>query len=300
MKSMTYLKNNKGFALVSALSAMLLLLAISSAAMIMSQLGSFTVASEKKYQLAAWAAEYGLNVGVSATSGSCPASASGSTGNGASYSYFSVTGGSYCFIHSTGSFGEASVVKTAVVPAGGSYWSAVSTYGGNFNVSGSSSIVGCDTTDTASCPNYASGITNFSGSSLTGGYLTGTITPGNCPSNPNGVIGNPAVQSSPEADTDITDKYFNSDSESDVIADLASKYAINLPALTISGTAGIDYCSVVITSIIPYGDNDKNVFTSALAGIFAFMLLILFMLRRFNIKRLGYANFIVLFFCLLR
>lgn len=146
---------NKGFALVAALVVMTLLLALGGAAMTMSQLGFTAISAEKKYQLANWAAEYGLYKGVEGVvrTAICPAYTTGDIDTSSSYrySFFGIKDedDSNCFIHATGTYGSARVNKNIIVPRSGSDWGALVTRGCTIDLSGSSGIAGCDDDENA-------------------------------------------------------------------------------------------------------------------------------------------------------
>ncbi len=144
-------KNQEGIALPVVLMVMLLLLALSAAAMVMSHLGYTSLTSDIRYQRAEKAADAGLNDVISRVlpGAQCPASTgspvNGTVGN-ASYSAFSINDANYtsCLVYSTGTFGNAKVIKVAVVPRAGTDWGGLRILGGRINLSGSSAIAGCD------------------------------------------------------------------------------------------------------------------------------------------------------------
>ncbi|MBF0327698.1 MAG: hypothetical protein HQL10_00900 [Nitrospirae bacterium] len=112
------IRNERGMAILIALTVMLLILVIAGASMTISQLGYMSVGSEQKYQLATAAAEYALNAGVAAAATCSPTSTSGSLTGGASYSYFGRPDNSstYCFVYGKGQMGTASIIRVTVVP----------------------------------------------------------------------------------------------------------------------------------------------------------------------------------------
>lgn len=147
------MKNEKGFILAAVLAMTLLVMILGTAAIKMSELGYMAYGSGRKYQVAGTASEFGLNTAIASvvTNSACPVATSGTVNTGgvnASYSYFSVSGGGYCFIHGKGTFGGATVVKTAVVPASvpAQLAAVVFRNGGHFDVGGSSTIQNCNTT----------------------------------------------------------------------------------------------------------------------------------------------------------
>src|SRR5208283_1555234 len=246
------MKNERGFALVLALVVSALLLALGGTALLMSQLGYFTVASEKKFQLANWAAEYAVNSGVmyAINNNSCPPS-TGPTAltGGASYSYFSQSASNFCFIKGTGTIAGATVVKTVVVPAGGSAPFGALTLRdvGTLQLSGSSAISNCD----LSCP--TPGV-------VFGGSITQQITGGlhntdSCPNNPQGIYGSPYASEnqngvactqtngscSSSALPDETSSFFNTSSFSGLQSGLSTTYNGN-------GSVSVNVSSLSITS----------------------------------------------------
>ncbi|MGO9611760.1 MAG: hypothetical protein ACLPX5_01830 [Dissulfurispiraceae bacterium] len=246
------MKNERGFALVLALVVSALLLALGGTALLMSQLGYFTVSSEKKFQLANWAAEYAVNSGVlyAVSNNSCPPS-TGPTAltGGASYSYFSQSASNFCFIKGTGTIAGATVVKTVIVPAGGSapFGALTLRDGGTLQLSGSSAISNCDT----SCP--TPGV-------VYGGTITQQITGGlhntdSCPTNPQGIYGSPYATEnssgvactntngscSSSALPDQTASYFNTSSFSGLQTGLSTTYNGN-------GSVSVNASNLSITS----------------------------------------------------
>ncbi len=187
------MRNERGMILATVMIIVLLVMVLTTAGLKMSELGYQAYGSEKKYQMAGWAAEYALNTGIDSvvSTQSCPGSSGNLTltygGVNVTYSYSSATGGNYCMIHASGSFGGAKVVKIAAVPKISSGYGALTIRnGGNMTVSGSSAIVNC--TSTCKTPGVV-----FGGSitqNISGAYETTT-----CPNNPKGIYGEPtAVQ----------------------------------------------------------------------------------------------------------
>lgn len=142
------LKDQKGVALPVVLVVMLLLLALGAAAMMMSNLGYSSLASETKYQYADKAAEAGIKAAIAdkiIPNAQCPQTGSGTVG-GANYSYVGIpdANDTYCFLRAEGIFSGAKVVKTTVVPRVGSEWAAMVAKGCTIVLDGSSGIAGCD------------------------------------------------------------------------------------------------------------------------------------------------------------
>ncbi|MCC6345615.1 MAG: hypothetical protein IT388_00350, partial [Nitrospirales bacterium] len=182
---MKKLREEKGFAIIAAMAVSALLLAVAGAAMVMSQMGYIALSSEKKFQLANWAAEYAVNQGIlnsttcSSAAANCPSMTAGGTCN-----YFGVSGGSFCFVYGTGRYGAAKIVKTAVVPKGSAQYGALTLRnGGVLQLGGSSSIVNCDTGCGTPGVMYGGSITQ----QINGGLHNTT----SCPNNPSGIYGTP-------------------------------------------------------------------------------------------------------------
>ncbi|GEM_PF-6876138 len=190
MKAIRHIKNERGIALVASLMIMLLLLVLGAAAMQMSQLGFFAVSAEKKYQIANWAAEYAVQEGINVTvaNNACIASTgTGSAGDG-SYTYYRMPSSNFCYIHGTGTYVGAKVVKTVVVPRLSTAEMGAITLrnGGSISMGGSSSIVNCDTNCKTPGVVYGTGLT------LDVNSINDDTT---CPNNPRGLYGSPhAVQ----------------------------------------------------------------------------------------------------------
>ncbi|MBZ0156823.1 MAG: hypothetical protein K8I29_11525 [Alphaproteobacteria bacterium] len=236
-------KNEQGFVMISALAIVALLLALAGAAMIMSELGHLSLSSEKRYQLANWAAEYAVYDGVNyaVEYAACPPNKSGTVGTGfnqANYIYYSVAAADYCFIHGKGSIGNGSVVKTLVVPKTAA-WGGMVTRGGTINLQGNAAaIAGCDTSDTSSC-GIMPGV--ISGSELGGNY--GTTATTTCAANPvGGLVGSPPMLIDPSLG-DLFARYFDvTDTDSDGVFwddlqnTLSAKFGIDAAGLTSDGT----------------------------------------------------------------
>ncbi len=179
------LREEKGFAIIAAMAVSALLLAVAGAAMLMSQIGYMALSSEKKFQLANWAAEYAVNQGIlnsttcSSVATNCPSMTAGGT-----CTYFGVSGGSFCFVYGTGQYGSARIVKTAVVPKGTAQYGALTLRnGGVLQLGGSSAIVNCDTSCGTPGVVYGGSITQ----QINGGLHNTT----SCPNNPSGIYGTP-------------------------------------------------------------------------------------------------------------
>ena len=199
MKGLSHIREQRGIALVVALMVMVLFIALGAAAMMMSQLGYMAISSEKRYQIANWAAEYGLNKGLesllpSSVNPICSTGGSGSATSGSNYSYFGAgIGGNFCYIHSTGTQGNAKVVKTVLVPRNptAQHGALVLRNGGSIDMGGSSSIVNCDTTCKTPGVVYGTGL-NLNINSISDDT--------SCPNNPRGIYGSPHAVQDAEGD----------------------------------------------------------------------------------------------------
>lgn len=238
MKGRRQIRNNRGFALVAALVVTTLLLALGGSAMIMSSLGYLSISSDKKYQLANWAADYAINGAIkyAVDNAACPPSTvTGTVGTGVNqvnWTYFAVpaSASQYCFIHAKGYIGSTSVVKTLVVPKTAKFGGLV-TRGGSINLTGNATaIAGCDTTDTASC-GIMPGV--ISAKQPTGNYGTNPST--TCASNPiGGLVGSPPYIIEDRGDLfavyfDVTDPNGDGNFWDGLQAAIASKYGIPIP-----------------------------------------------------------------------
>ena len=145
------IRGEKGYILVAVMVIGMLVAIIGFAASKMSDLGAATYGSQKKYEIAGAAAEYAVNQAINSISltGTCPGltSAQINDSNGANYQYRAFPTGGYCFIRGQGSYRNATVVKTVVVPDTGDfdYGALTVRNGGSAATSGSSAIVSCDT-----------------------------------------------------------------------------------------------------------------------------------------------------------
>ena len=223
---------NRGFALVAALVVMTLLLAIAGAAMTNSSLGFMSISSDRKYQLATWAADYAINEAIkySVATAMCPPSqVSGTVGSGinqASWTYFAVPAiaSQYCFVHGRGFLGSTSVIKTTVVPRTAKFGGMI-TRGGTINITGgAAAVAGCDTDDTASCGIMPGVITS---SSLSGNFGQQPST--TCASNPlGGLVGSPPIVQDAGIG-DLFARYFNVTDWNNLKTTIASKYGITMP-----------------------------------------------------------------------
>lgn len=215
MINLERLKEQNGIALPMVLMVMLLLLALGAAAMMMSNLGYTSLSSETRYQYAEKAAESGINDAVTRVipTALCPQNGTGNVGN-ASYTFFGINDANYlnCLIYSTGTFGNAKVVKVAVVPRAGSEWAALRTLSGTINLSGSSAIAGCDDDESAYTDRCGvvsaliySGSLNYQQSDVSNPLINCT---GEGPLK--GFEGNPPLQPVPTpSQTELLAKYFN-------------------------------------------------------------------------------------------
>ncbi|HWR90232.1 MAG TPA: hypothetical protein VN260_08230 [Dissulfurispiraceae bacterium] len=220
------MKNQGGFAAVAAIVVTFLLLAIGGSAMVMSQLGYSTVASENKYQVANSAAERAVNAGVQNVISLqvCNLTATNVLANGATSFFFTTPDATsnYCFIYGRGTFGAtnpATVVMTTVVPIAASNWGAmVLKNGGTLLIGGSSSIASCD----ANCRGPAV----VSGGPISGQYTTDTT----CKNNNKGIVGDPAIQYTELGD--LVPKFFNSDNFGDLKNDIGNAYVVDVTGLS--------------------------------------------------------------------
>jgi Tfp pilus assembly protein PilX len=144
------IKDEKGYILVAVLVIGLLVAIIGFAASKMTDLGTATYGGQKKYEIAAAAAEYAVNQAINHISlvGACPTSTTSqmTDSNAAAYQYLGNQAGGYCFIRGQGMFRDAKVVKTVVVPdtSDFDYGALTMRYGGATATSGSSAIMNCD------------------------------------------------------------------------------------------------------------------------------------------------------------
>lgn len=215
MKTTSYIKNDKGIALFFALVIVVLLSALGAVAMMMSQLGFTAISAEKKYQLANWAAEYGVYKGVERVINNaiCPdtAATTGAIGS-SSYSFFGVKDidDGYCLIHATGRQGNARVNKTVVVPRAGADWGAMVAKGCNITLSGSSGIAGCDD-DEVGYADRCGVITALihDGAIVNSNAVSETLTLCRAEGKIKGLDGNPPEMRSPKTlQVDLVEKYF--------------------------------------------------------------------------------------------
>lgn len=228
------MNNEDGFALVAALVIMLMLMSIAGAAMTLSQLGSISVGSEKKYLLASAAAEYALNdalIKVGKGTVSCGTVQTSTRLATATYRYITIAdvAGSSCFIQASGQFGGAIVVRTAVVsvPLWGGVGAVTLRGGGSVELSGSSSIENCDSASAGACAGAPA--------IMTGGTFAGNADNSanhhtSCGNNNKGVT---AANSSPlrkGAVPDLVPRLFQAVDWSDFLARLSANYNIVLDA----------------------------------------------------------------------
>lgn len=262
MKTSSYIRNDKGIALVVALVIMLLLLVLGAAAMQMSQHGFTAISAEKKYQIANWAAEYAVQEGirVTAATNECTTSTeSGSAGAG-SYTYYRVPSSNLCYIHGTGTHSNAKVVKTVVVPRllTSELGAITLRNGGSLSLGGSSSIVNCDTECKTPGVVYGTGLT------LAVNTINDDTT---CPNNPRGIYGSPNAVQDIEGDAcnvtngscstspQMSDRIpvtFEADNWTDLLSRLSiiyspSGYTLNVSNLSISEMSPLVNVTVPVT-----------------------------------------------------
>jgi hypothetical protein len=274
------MRNERGFALVVVLAMCLLVMIIGTTAIKMSELGYMAYGSERRYQIAANAAEYALNAGMShiIANAACPGTGncSGtytSGGVNASYNCFSITSGNMCFIHGKGTLGGATVVKTTVVPAAlpSPLAALVFRDGGKLGVGGSSTIGSCSSTCKTPGILYGGTLTNAISE-----FNTGEVCAGQNPDK--GVYGqpNPIQNKDGTACTttngnctaptlsDRVPVLFDSTNWADLKSDFSGTYAghaVDVPNLTVSGTPSLSSlptvtadctcaCNVTLTSAL--------------------------------------------------
>ncbi len=221
----------QGFALITVLLFSMVFFALGVAALTMSYFGFHTQNSENNYQRAGWAAEYAINQAVSAlptcssTETSCPVLSL--SGLSCRYAGIPDSGNAYCLIRGVGQFRNASIVKMVVMPiAPTGNWSAMVARSGTLNLSGSSSIANCDTT----CP--AGGPAVLYQAALNGSYTPVDSTPANCPNNPTGVYGHPAVQQKSTLPNDLASTFFGGATDwAALLSALGSKYGADASGL---------------------------------------------------------------------
>jgi hypothetical protein len=144
------MKDENGYILVAVMVIGLLVSIIGFAASKMSDLGNVAYGSQKKYEIAAAAAEYAVNQAINEISlkGNCPSSTTSHINdtNRADYLYLGPQAGGYCFIRGQGMFRGANVVKTVVVPniSDFDYGALTMRFGGKTATGGSSAIMNCD------------------------------------------------------------------------------------------------------------------------------------------------------------
>ncbi|MBA4416358.1 MAG: hypothetical protein C0392_00380 [Syntrophus sp. (in: bacteria)] len=255
------MNNDKGVILVVVLAVSLMVMILAAAAIKMSELGYLAYGSEKRYQVASAASEHGINVGIKAVVDGvvdsitrCPVAAAGTLSTGgvnAGYSYFAISAGSRCFIHSTGTFGDARIVKNVIIPAaisqGAQYGALTMRNGGTVVLGGSAAIVSCSSTCEGPGMMYGGSVTL----TAKGGLID---DPATCPNNPKGIYGSPyavvnkdgnncSVSSGaitcPASDPlgDLVPTIFKSTDWTDLVNDSAGTYnghAVNVTNLTVS------------------------------------------------------------------
>ena len=264
--------SNRGIALVSALIVMMLLMALGSASYMMTNMGYAAVSSERKYQLANWAADYAVGAGASYVidKAICPPSTTitpcASLTSGASCQYFSVPDatGTFCTIYSKGKVGRSEVVKTALVPRMGSDWGGVVTRGGSITLSGSSAVAGCDDDEASyanKCGMMPALIAPPVGTNLS---ITSTSTLSelcNTEGKMKGLFGNPPHYQ-PKILDDLTPKYFgvtdennNGSAWDEFLGELEAKYGVKLKD---AGNSPIAPSLSSIQTVAPTSDPNCN------------------------------------------
>lgn len=258
-------KNDKGFILAAVLAMTVLVMLLGTAAIKMSELGYLAFGSERKYQVAGTAAEFAINTAILSvsTTGNCPSANTGTLSTGgvnASFTSFSVAGGNNCFIHSKGSFGGASVVKTTVVPTlPTGNWAALVIQSGTLDLGGSGAVAFCDT----ACPNGGPAVLYVGATTIDG--TTSVELPVDCPNNPRGAVGNPPTTQNSSLPSDLTSTYFDSTDWTDLESDLRTKYSVDSASLaSLSASCkytGTSACGTTSATNISCGATNINLTT---------------------------------------
>ncbi|MCK7508871.1 MAG: hypothetical protein MZV70_35820 [Desulfobacterales bacterium] len=221
-----------GFAAVAAIVVTFLLLAIGGSAMVMSQLGYSTVASENKYQVANAAAERAVNNGVANVISFqvCNLTATNVLANGATSFLLHHTRRDEQLLlclrpgdlrgDEPGDGGQDDGRADRRIELG----AMVLREGGTLLIGGSSSIASCD----ANCRGPAV----VSGGPISGQYTTDTT----CKNNNKGIVGDPAIQYTELGD--LVPKFFNSDNFADLKSDIGGAYGVDVTGLTNTGIPG--------------------------------------------------------------
>ncbi|MBA4416382.1 MAG: hypothetical protein C0392_00500 [Syntrophus sp. (in: bacteria)] len=260
------MNNDKGIILVIVLAVSLMVMILGATAIKMSEIGYLAYGSEKRYQVANAAAETGINAGLKyvVDNSACPASTSSTLSTGgvnASYTYFSITGGSSCFIHAKGSYGNATVVKTAIVPAASSgNWGALVVRSGTVALGGSGAIINCDT----DCSNGGPAIIYKDATTITG-TAPSTKLPSACANNEKGPVGSPATSQNSLLPDDLTSTYFDSTDITDLESDLRTKYGVDTTSIAALSSSckytGTSACDTTSATNIRCGLTDINLTT---------------------------------------
>ncbi len=242
--------SDKGFALITAIMVMVLLMALGSAAYMMTNLGYSAVTAEKRYQLSGWAAEYAVSSGITYVidKAVCPPPSKIEPciplESGATCEYFSLQDdtGTFCTIYGKGQFGNAKVMKIATVPKTGSDWGGMVTRAttGQITLSGSSAIAGCDDDESSyinKCGMMPALISTL-GTELTVSGNSELTEMCKQEGKIKGLFGNPP-QYSTELPDDLTSRYFDASSWSDFLNRLETMYGVDLTPLPAEGTISI-------------------------------------------------------------
>ena len=266
------MKNDKGYILAAVLGMTLMVMIIGAAAIKMSEIGSLTYGSEKKYEIAGSASEYAMNAALNhiTQNSTCPA-ANDCTGTAniggvtANYSCFTVSAGSQCYIVAKGSFGAAKVVKTGAVPTDpAAFWAALVMNSGTLALGGSGTVSFCETGCSSGGPAV---VYKDSSTSVPAGT---TKLPGDCKSNEKGLIGYPPSAQNASLPADLASVYFESSSFSDLVIDLRTKYQVDDASLTALSSSckytGASACATTSTTNIRCdaggaGETDINLTT---------------------------------------
>lgn len=255
--------NERGVALVVAMIMTILVMIIGVTAIKMNEIGYLTYDSERRYMIARESAEYAVNAGIQyiTLNSSCPTSTSCSSSIGVSgvgCTYFAISISGQCLVFGEGTYRDAKVVKTSIVPAAATAtWGALVMDSGTLNLGGSGAVAFCDD----SCPNGGPAVIHRNLTSWTGS--TTTVTPTSCPNNPSGYVGSPPISQNTSIPDDMTNTYFTSSNWSSFVNDLKTQYGVtssDISALSSSCKyTGTSSCSTTSTTNIKCGSGGSEV-----------------------------------------